>query len=129
MHDFSVLSLRGLSFAGADYVSDEIETLVEHYGGENAVIDKEQTMVEWSHLKNLVKTQQYPIGDLSIWNIIQKHHAYEFSNLLVLAEICLLLPLQTADVECGFSDQNLTNMTLRNRLGEESLDHLMTIYN
>ena len=31
---------------------------------------------------------------------------------------------QTADVECGFSDQNLIKTILRNRLGEEFLDNL-----
>ena len=45
-------------------------------------------------------------------------------NLLVLAEICLLLPLQTVDVEHGFSDQNLTKTALRNRLGELILGQL-----
>ena len=34
---------------------------------------------------------------------------------------------QTTDVECGFRDQNLTKTALRNRLGEKSLDNLMTI--
>ena len=45
----------------------------------------------------------------------------------MLAEICLLLPLQTAGVEHGFSDQNLTKMAIRHRLGEESLDNLMAV--
>ena len=34
---------------------------------------------------------------------------------------------RTADVERGFSDQNLIKTALRSRLGEESLDNLMTI--
>ena len=51
----------------------------------------------------------------------------EFPNLIVLAEICLLLPLQTADVDHGFSDRNLTKTAPTNKLREESLDNLTTI--
>ena len=50
-------------------------------------------------------------------------------NLLMLAEICLLLPLQTVDVEHGFSDQNLTKTALRNRLGELILGQLDDNFN
>ena len=57
---FSVLSLTMLSFANAAYGTDEIKTQGEHYGGEQALIYKEQTMVKWSYQKHLVKIQQYP---------------------------------------------------------------------
>ena len=66
LHVFSVLSPRALSSAGAGYGRHEIETWHKHYGGEQVLIDKEQTMVEWSHLKDHVKIQQYPTRDLFI---------------------------------------------------------------
>ena len=48
-------------------------------------------------------------------------------NHLLLAELALILPLQTADCERGFSAQNAIITSKRNRLGEESLNTLMTL--
>ena len=84
--------------------------------------------VQWSLLKNIVKGQHYPTEKLSmLWSCIVKFHADTFPNLVKLAQLALILPLQTADVERGFSAQNLTKTANRNRMEAETLDSLMTI--
>ena len=73
-----------------------------------AVVDPMKTKMEWSLLKDVVKEQQYPTGKLSmLWSCIFKFHPDTFPNLLKLEQLALTLPLQTADVERGFSAQNL----------------------
>ena len=64
-----------------------------------------------------------------LWSCVVKFHADTFPkfNLVKLAQLALILPLQTADVERGFSAQNLTKTAHRNRMEAETLDNLMTI--
>ena len=47
--------------------------------------------------------------------------------MLKLVQLALTLPLQTADVERGFSAQNLTKTAHRNRMEGDTLDNLMTV--
>ena len=84
--------------------------------------------MEWSLLKDVVKEQHYPTEKLStLWSCIFKFHADTFPNLMKLAQLALILPMQTADVERRFSAQNLTKTSHRNRMEAETLDNLMTI--
>ena len=82
--------------------------------------------MQWSLLKDV--EQHYPTEKLStLWSCIAKFHADTFPNLLKLAQLALILPLQTADVERRISAQNLTKTAHRNRMEAETLDNLMTI--
>ena len=49
------------------------------------------------------------------------------SNLMKLAELALIAPLQTADCERGFSTQNNIKTADRNRLSPDRLNKLMKI--
>ena len=139
---FAILSLRGVSFMTAEdlshYGNNKLLKLLNHYGSDKAnvvrrrvipaVVDPMKTKMEWSLLKDVVKEQQYPTGKLSmLWSCIFKFHPDTFPNLLKLVQLALTLPLQTADVERGFSAQNLIKTAHRNRLEESALDNLMTI--
>ena len=138
---FSILSLRGVSFMTSEELSNygnvQLLKLLNHFGQERsnergvifpAVVNPTQAKVEWSLLKDVVKEQHYPTEKLStLWSCIVKFHADTFPNLLKLAELAVILPLQTADVERGFSAQNLTKTAHRNRMEAETLDNLMTI--
>ena len=84
--------------------------------------------MEWSLLNDVVKEQHYPTENLStLWSCTFKFRADTFPNLLKLAQLALILPLQTADVEGGFTAQNLTKTAHRNRMEAETLHNLMTI--
>ena len=115
---FAILSLRGVSFMTAEdlshYGNNKLLKLLNHYGSDKAnvvrrrvipaVVDPMKTKMEWSLLKDVVKEQQYPTGKLSmLWSCIFKFHPDTFPNLLKLVQLALTLPLQTADVERGFS--------------------------
>ena len=108
----------------SNYGNVQLLKLLNHFGQERssergvifpAVVNPTQAKVEWSLLKDVVKEQHYPTEKLStLWSCIVKFHADTFPNLLKLAQLALILPLQTADVERGFSAQNLTKTAHRN---------------
>ena len=50
-----------------------------------------------------------------------------FSNLSILANVCLTIPVGTASVERSFSHMKIVKSRLRNRLGEANLFYLMKI--
>ncbi|CAH3173104.1 unnamed protein product [Porites lobata] len=128
---FAILSLRGVSFMTAEdlshYGNNKLLKLLNHYGSDKAnvvrrrvipaVVDPMKTKMEWSLLKDVVQEQQYPTGKLSmLWSCIFKFHPDTFPNLLKLVQLALTLPLQTADVERGFSAQNLIKTAHRYRM-------------
>ena len=50
-----------------------------------------------------------------------------FPNLIILANVCLTIPVGTASVERSFSQLKMIKSRLRNRLGEANLSYLMKI--
>ncbi|RXM30527.1 hypothetical protein EOD39_1928 [Acipenser ruthenus] len=102
---FAVLGLGGIEFIPADeldtFRDDKIEMLIEKYGedkGEQkAHINALETKGEWLRLKKL------------------------------LAEMALVLPIHTADVERGFRAQNVLKTAFRNRLASDKLNTLLVL--
>ena len=134
--NISVLSLRGLLFlAPDDRKTDghsQIETLISHYGqassSEPPFVDPEKVKLEWEACKALVVQQQYPCHTvISTWKLLAGSHPDVFPNLVKLSMLAILVPLQTATVERGFSVQNDIKVASRNRLSSERLDKLMQI--
>lgn len=73
--------------------------------------------------------EKYPRDNyFELWQNVRQHHAETFPNRLKLVSIAMVMPYQTADCERGFSAQNRTKTSLRNRLEETTLlrlrDHL-----
>ena len=58
-----------------------------------------------------------------LWSIFSTHHGDTFPNLVILATMAMVFPVHTADVERGFSAQNM----LRNRLSSQRLNIIATI--
>ena len=56
-----------------------------------------------------------------------QNHKDIIPNLIVLAELTLILPIHTADCERGFSNQNLMKSKSRNRIGDAALNHLILL--
>ena len=72
-----------------------------------AIIDSEETVREWSIIKPLVVQQMYPRDKMAaLWKIIHDYHKDAFPNLLKLAHLALILPVQTADCERGFDSKS-----------------------
>ena len=92
------------------------------------IVSESASKLEWVSLKELVVKEKYPTNNMHIlWKLMQTHLSSSFPNLLKLAEIAMILPLHTAEVERRFSTQNLIHTKLRNSLSGTNLDHLMTI--
>ncbi|XP_060586448.1 uncharacterized protein LOC132742139, partial [Ruditapes philippinarum] len=132
----AVLGLRGISFVQniPDHGKDEINKLCDFYGLSNndtdsePYIDSNQLRIEWEILKPLVIQQRYPTDNIyNLWKLIFMYHKEMFPNLLKLAELALIAPLQTADCERGFSTQNDIKSSDRNRLSSNRLNKLMRI--
>ncbi|XP_060606407.1 zinc finger protein 862-like [Ruditapes philippinarum] len=132
----AVLGLRGISFVQniPDHGKNEINKLCDFYGSSNndtdsePYIDSNQLRIEWEILKPLVIQQRYPTDNIyNLWKLIFMYHKEMFPNLLKLAELALIAPLQTADCERGFSTQNDIKSSDRNRLSSNRLNKLMRI--
>lgn len=130
----AILGLRGISFVNnlSDHGHEEIDILCNFYGqaksGEQSYIDPEKIQNEWGILKPLVIQQKYPTDKFHIlWGLIHKYHSNDFPNLLKIAELALIAPLQTADCERGFSCQNDIKTRDRNRMSGDRLNKLMRI--
>lgn len=137
---FEVLSLRSLSFIPSaeidNYGNEKLEVLIEHYGKDQetqngvfaTVIDGPACRREWNIAKRLVLQQKYPHDKMSLlWKIMYQNHKDVIPNLIVLAELALILPIHTADCERGFSNQNLIKSKSRNRIGDAALNRLILL--
>ena len=118
------------------YGNEKLEVLIEHNGKDQetqngvvaAVIDGPACRREWSIAKHLVLQQKYPRDEMSLlWKIMYQNHKDVIPNLIILAELALILPIHTADCERGFSKQNLIKSKSRNRIGDAALNRLMLI--
>ena len=142
MFSFGVLGLRPISFLSQkdliDWGNDQIEILISHFGqtktsaisGKTAdpVIDAETTRKEWGLVKPLVIKSGYPRDKMStLWGLINTYHKDEFPNLIKLAALALTAPIHTSDSEHGFSAQNLTKTSVRNRRSSVRVDDLLTV--
>ena len=132
----AVLGLRGISFVAKDKLpghgKDKLQHLCETYGtlkrDQQPYINGDQTKHEWDILKPLVIQQKYPTDNIyTLWKILYKHDRDLIPNLIKLAELALIAPLQTADCERGFSTQNDIKTADRNRLSSDRLNKLMRI--
>ena len=137
---FAVLGLKPLGFLNREEVAqwgnDKLETLIEQFGKEKVrgdvvsppIIEPEEVRLEWSSLKTLVVSEGYPRSSMGkLWNCIITYHRDAFPNMIKLAQVALTAPIHTCDCERGFSLQNRSKTSLRNRLGSERLKQLMTI--
>jgi hypothetical protein len=137
---FSVLCMRPLTFLSAeqraDYGVKELSILTNFYGQRaekggkvsEPLIQKEECMEEWSMAKETVLQNMYPRDSTkNLYKLLSDFHKDTFPNLLVLANLALIMPYQTADCERGFSFQNGIKTARRNRLQQDSLNSLMTI--
>ena len=71
----------------------------------------------------------FPIDNTaSLWKLIAiSDTAMAFPNMRKLGQLALTLPVHTADVERGFSRQNLLCTSLRNRLSPEIQDCMLRV--
>ncbi|KAK7505926.1 hypothetical protein BaRGS_00002648 [Batillaria attramentaria] len=147
MSAFGCLGMRPISFLSGEDLTNwgtsDLEKLLDHFGEERKVtwtdsegveqakksapvVDKEATRREWKDLKETVNAQHYPRDNFAkLWQLISRFHKESFPNLSKLAQIALVLPVHTADVERGFSNQNIILTAKRNRLNLDTQNMLL----
>ena len=76
----------------------------------------------------LVLQQKCPHYKMSLLcKIMYQNHKDIIPNLIILAELALILPIHTADCDRVFSKQNLIKSKSRNRIGDAALNCPMLI--
>ena len=119
---------RGLQQDVAEYGHDEIEQLVNHYRRplEAHGADLDQMQDEWVELKVLM-VRHRDLTNQGFWERIFRQHQGDLPNILLLAEIVLILPMCTACCERGFSAVKRIKNDWRSCLAVNVLDHLLRI--
>lgn len=136
--DLSVLDSFSVLFTPSDYPSEpgliaahgerELSLLIDHYKGSD-LIEVDCAAQEFMQFKQLVTShfQKTAKSFKALCKLIICKQATQFPGLATLARIALTIPVCTADVERGFSCQNLIKVRTRSCLLPSSLHRLMCI--
>lgn len=113
----------------AVFGEEEINVLSEHFKQllEKNDFDQEDVLSEWLDLKVLVKNNYANLRKQAVWQVMFTDFAERFSNVLMLMEILLVLPVCTACCERGFSCMSQIKTQYRSRLDTVTLDSLLRI--
>lgn len=118
------------------YGLSELNKLLEHYGKQKKgrddtvfppLVDSDEARTEWKELKHVLLTfkGRDPTPPMSgVLKILSTEEPYKdsYPNLLLLLQIAVVQPLNTAACERGFSCQNDIKTRNRSRLTIGSLD-------
>ena len=108
------------------YGEDDILLLARQY---SSFVNHSQCLLEWDTLKHCIKLNY---SQLSFWDFVLKLANDEtlithYPSISKFAEIIILYPASTSEVERGFSYQNAIKTKFRNRLGAFHLDQLLRL--
>ena len=112
----------------AEYGHDELQQLIDHYRVplESHGADLARMQDEWFELKVLM-VRHRDLTNKGFWDRIFLQHQATVPNILLLAEIILILPMCTACCERGFSAVKRVKSDWRSGLAVGILDHLLRI--
>jgi hypothetical protein len=126
----------------ATYGFKEISLLGDFYGQSKTVdgnvfpgiINKEDLLEEWRSAKYYLKSfSERDYNFTEMWKHIfdtDNNFIGNYPTISILVQIALIVPLSNATVERIFSQQNLIQTKLKNKLGVENLNrHLMILIN
>ncbi|KAM9138939.1 sperm flagellar protein 2-like [Pangshura tecta] len=106
----------------------EVSILTKHYEpileGANVKVDEVDT--EWSMLKLELYDRFQNIRSLT-WDSVNSDYSHKYPNILMLVDLILTLPANSAEAERGFSQMKLTMMQLHSKGMSESVTDLMII--
>ena len=107
----------------SEYGEAERDLLAYHYP---EFIDRNQCQLEWEMLKCCMSSnfRTMKLQEFFLKLAIDEGMKIHYPSLSILAGIILTYPESTAQVERGFSTQNLIKNKTRNRLGSSHLDQL-----
>ena len=114
----------------AAYGEAEVDCLVQHFRPalEGNDFDFAAVAGEWSALKACVTANNFRhLDSLILWQRMFTAFEDQFSDMLMLVEIILTLPLANATVEQGFSAMKRVKNDWRSCLETDSLNMLLRI--
>ena len=111
------------------YGDTQVDPIQQQYGGENGVINGSTLKPEWNRLRCYLCMHCRSLSMLEILQLLATNttlHSY-FLNFSKLAEVCLALPIHTAECERAFSTMRRVKSCLRSEMKNETLNHCMRI--
>ena len=119
----------------------KLQKLIDFYGQQQSVtfesqtgvskpdVDREETAGEWKFFRRVLYKEYKELSFNEVCHRLLTNETLKaaFPNLVLLVTIASTLPVSTATVERSFSDMKLIKTRLRNRLGDQTLDHAMRV--
>lgn len=131
---FSILDPSKLPETERDlllYGQIEIHTLAEFYGHSDGslTVHPDNLRAEWSLFKYKMFSGYKNMTFNAMAESVLKDHAVvsSYPNVCKLIQVCLILPVSSADCERGFSRYNLIKTKPRNRLCPSTVNVLMML--
>ena len=110
--------------------TSRIQVLVQHYTKiDPPHIEEDAVKAEWELFKVLLSTTYASLPHYKVMKLLVANQTLGslYPNHCKLAQICLILPVNTADCERAFSTMKRVKTPLRNRLNTKTLDALLRI--
>ena len=103
---------------------EELKELVEHYGGENGLINSEQAVEDYFQFKVVLKSLSQKTLRESCVEVVT-NYTEMFPDFVILAKFLLVTPLTSVACERGFSTHNKIKTKSRNRLKHNTVTKLL----
>ena len=107
-----------------------LQVLLQQYGEHDPpLVEEDALRAEWELFKVLLSISYASLSHYQVMKLAAGNKTLRllYPQLCKLAQICLILPLSTADCERGFSVMKRVKTPLHNRLNTRTLDALMMI--
>ena len=123
---FDPQSIPALDVTCATYGEKELDVLTNHY---SKFVYASLCSLEWNTLKECMVSsyKEYSLNKFVLALVTDKSLYLQYLSLSILAEIIIVYPATTSEVERGFSYQNSIKTKFRNRLGSVHLDQLIRL--
>ena len=113
------------------YGEKEVQKLGQQYGiGDQPFIHSEELMLEWSDLRTYMILNCASKTMIEMLEMLSDHGSAlstVYPNFNKLAQVCLLLPLNTAGCERAFSTMRRVKSRLRSQMNNSTLNNCMRI--
>ena len=111
------------------YGNDQVERLVIQFQDTGCMADLQECIGEWTSFRQYLKDNYSQKKHREVVKALCSDSALAsiYPNMSVMANICRVVPIHSADVERTFSQLKLIKTSIRNRMNEQTLDSLLRI--
>ena len=107
------------------YGKQQLDSIVINFESVLGVDVAEKAKEQWMALKLLIAKRFAHMKFFNLWEKLLEEQTLKFPDILKVVEIILLLPMNTAACERGFSKMNIIKSDYRTQLQSVSLNNLM----